>query len=103
MVIITALCITLVFLLPVAVIALLIARSNAGRPAAPPLPPVAPQWAQDPTGRHEFRYWDGTRWTAQVANAGVAVTEFGGAYPSASNAPQEVPSNGAARSVGPGS
>src|SRR5689334_16352500 len=78
MAIVTALCVALVLLLPMAVIALLIARAHLNRPAAPPLPPVAPQWAIDPTGRHEYRYWDGMRWTAQVANAGVVVTEFGG-------------------------
>ena len=79
MFIITALCISLVLLLPMVVIALLVVRANANRPAAPPLPPVAPQWAKDPTGRHEYRYWNGMRWTAQVASGGIVVTEFGGA------------------------
>ncbi|MEX2563189.1 MAG: DUF2510 domain-containing protein [Nitriliruptoraceae bacterium] len=27
-------------------------------------------WHPDPTGRHEYRYWDGQRWTEHVANAG---------------------------------
>jgi hypothetical protein len=53
-------------------------------PTAPPAPPAAatsepeepppmppPMWAQDPTGRHEFRYWDGTRWTDYVADNGT--------------------------------
>lgn len=26
----------------------------------------------DPTGRHEHRYWDGTTWTDNVSDAGVA-------------------------------
>ena len=28
-------------------------------------------WLTDPTGRHELRYFDGTGWTAHVANSGV--------------------------------
>lgn len=28
-------------------------------------------WYPDPSGRHEHRYWDGTRWTESVSNAGV--------------------------------
>jgi hypothetical protein len=35
----------------------------------PPTPP--PMWAKDPTGRHEFRYWDGGRWTDYVADDGT--------------------------------
>jgi hypothetical protein len=29
-------------------------------------------WNPDPTGRHEYRYWDGERWTDQIADGGVA-------------------------------
>jgi Protein of unknown function (DUF2510) len=29
-----------------------------------------PDWYGDPTGRHEYRYWDGTAWTADVADSG---------------------------------
>ena len=32
-------------------------------------------WQPDPTGRHEHRYWDGTMWTDNVSNAGVASTD----------------------------
>jgi hypothetical protein len=28
-------------------------------------------WKADPTGRHQFRYWDGSHWTENVADAGV--------------------------------
>ena len=41
--------------------------------AAAPVAPAA--WHPDPTGRHEHRWWDGTRWTDQVADAGVASTD----------------------------
>ena len=29
------------------------------------------QWARDPSGRHVFRYWDGTRWTGHVSDKRV--------------------------------
>lgn len=31
----------------------------------------APGWLTDPTGRHEFRYWDGDLWTADVSDGGA--------------------------------
>ncbi len=34
-----------------------------------------PRWQPDPTGRHEHRYWDGSRWTDDVADGGVAATD----------------------------
>ncbi|MHB8430863.1 MAG: DUF2510 domain-containing protein [Acidimicrobiales bacterium] len=33
--------------------------------------PMAPAgWNPDPTGRHQFRYWDGLHWTQNVADSG---------------------------------
>jgi DNA polymerase-3 subunit epsilon len=37
-------------------------------PAAPSLPPAA--WHPDPSGRYQYRYWDGARWGPYVANNG---------------------------------
>jgi Protein of unknown function (DUF2510) len=34
-------------------------------PATPP-----PRWAPDPYGHHQYRYWDGARWTDYVADNG---------------------------------
>lgn len=31
----------------------------------------APGWNADPTGRHEYRYWDGSAWTGDVSDSGV--------------------------------
>jgi hypothetical protein len=53
--------------------------------APPPVAPVAPaaqvanpaRWATDPLGRHEQRYWDGSRWTEHVADLGVTSTDDG--------------------------
>ena len=36
---------------------------------APPPPPPA-GWFADTTSRHQFRYWDGSRWTEHVADNG---------------------------------
>jgi hypothetical protein len=51
----------------------------AAAPAAPAFPggepaaaPAAPGWHPDPTGRHEYRLWDGYTWNEDVADNGVA-------------------------------
>jgi hypothetical protein len=49
----------------------------APAPGAPPwtgaVTPMAPAgWYPDPARRHEYRYWDGAVWTAQVADRGQA-------------------------------
>jgi hypothetical protein len=38
------------------------------QPTSSPLPP--PSWAADPTGRHQWRYWDGKTWTDFVGDNG---------------------------------
>ena len=42
-------------------------------PAPPPPPPTPRAWLADPGGRHELRYWDGTKFTEHVA-AGKKLT-----------------------------
>lgn len=32
---------------------------------------AAAGWHPDPSGRHQFRYWDGTRWTDDVSSRGL--------------------------------
>ena len=32
-------------------------------------------WFPDPTGRHQYRWWDGERWTHYVADDGVATSD----------------------------
>ncbi len=36
---------------------------------------IPPAWHPDPTGRHDHRWWDGTRWTEHVADAGVSAVD----------------------------
>jgi len=64
-------CVALVVALPVLVLALLTKRFRPPRAVSPPLPPIGPQWAPDPTRRHDYRFWNGSSWTAQVADHGV--------------------------------
>lgn len=39
--------------------------------AAVPIPVAPAGWLSDPSSRHEFRYWDGSRWTPNVMTGGV--------------------------------
>jgi hypothetical protein len=41
-----------------------------GRPPAPP-----GEWREDPTGRHQLRYWDGELWTEHVADGEAQGTD----------------------------
>lgn len=41
--------------------------------AAPTTTPAG--WYTDPAGRHEYRYWDGVNWTAQVSDTGVTASD----------------------------
>jgi hypothetical protein len=54
---------------------------DAGAETHLPIPPPAgaqnsetelpkPMWADDPSGRHQYRYWDGRTWTDRVADGG---------------------------------
>jgi hypothetical protein len=48
-------------------------RQTSGEPVPPPQTPAptpAPSWAADPTGRHQWRYWDGNTWTDYVSDNG---------------------------------
>lgn len=44
-----------------------------GMPAQPAAAAAVPaSWLPDPAGRHEQRYWDGSRWTEHVSTGGTA-------------------------------
>lgn len=42
-----------------------------GPPATPVPQPTNGQWATDPYGRYQVRYWNGKRWTDHVASNGI--------------------------------
>jgi hypothetical protein len=48
-----------------------LAAATAAAPTLSAMPAVPAGWKADPTGRHQFRYWDGFQWTENVANAGA--------------------------------
>ena len=53
-------------------------------------------WQPDPHGRHQYRYWDGSAWTDQVADDGVTAVDApdpGGAPPPSG---ADVPADGTA-------
>src|SRR3954452_7760775 len=33
------------------------------------------RWIEDPTGRHELRYWNGSEWTEHVSDAGATAVD----------------------------
>lgn len=37
--------------------------------------PPTGAWHPDPSGRHQLRWWDGSRWTESVSNAGQVSTD----------------------------
>jgi hypothetical protein len=39
------------------------------------IPPAGAGWHPDPHGDHEYRYFDGERWTDQVSNDGTTATD----------------------------
>ena len=44
--------------------------------ATPPPRPVHPAaWVPDPSGRHQFRYWDGAQWTQYVGDHGAEAVD----------------------------
>lgn len=44
-------------------------------PAAAVVAQPAGQWAADPTGRNQYRWWDGQVWTAHVSTNGATATD----------------------------
>jgi hypothetical protein len=50
---------------------------------------VKADWYDDPTGRHQFRYWDGAGWTGHVADDGKSSVDpiAPQTVPAAANAP----------------
>jgi Protein of unknown function (DUF2510) len=78
-------------------------RTKPEAPATADLP-LWPGWHDDPTGRHESRYFDGTGWTDNVVDGArpsrdpfetvVDETPYGEFVPPVSLAPGEVATNG---------
>jgi hypothetical protein len=59
----------------IVVVAIATAARRGGRrePSAPVVTP--PGWLTDPMRRHQYRFWDGTHWTAAVSDDGAQSTD----------------------------
>jgi uncharacterized protein YxjI len=78
-------------------------QDQAGAGAADQHPPG---WYPDPYGRHETRWWDGTRWTEHAASHGRQVVDppSGGApVPTVDRAPEKIRKDVAKAGIQPGS
>ncbi|MEO6123165.1 MAG: DUF2510 domain-containing protein [Ilumatobacteraceae bacterium] len=53
------------------IVVLLMKNGNAPVAGIPPPHPNS-QWFPDPTGRHQYRLWDGQRWSGHVSDSGRA-------------------------------
>jgi Protein of unknown function (DUF2510) len=51
---------------------------------------AAAGWHADPFGRHQLRYWDGSKWTAHVADDGVTASDSPKPSPQHKASPQPV-------------
>lgn len=58
-------CLMCLPVLIISAVALVLATRRRANP-----PAQAPAWLTDPTGRHEFRYWNGSGWTEDVSDSG---------------------------------
>jgi len=50
-------------------VAVLIMNGDARAQGIPPPNPNS-QWLADPTGRHQYRLWDGRQWSGHVSDSG---------------------------------
>jgi hypothetical protein len=57
----------------VVVLVLVVTQSRKSRPGAavPPQATAPAGWLNDPTGRHQLRFWNGSNWTSSVADGGA--------------------------------
>ena len=66
----------LLVILPAAVIFAVVRLGirGSGRSGQAPVA-GAPGWHPDPTGRHEFRFWDGEAWSDRISDRGNEGTD----------------------------
>ena len=69
-----------VFGAPAAIVIAVVMGASRRRQSSPaawtgPAPTTPPGWHPDPASRHEFRWWDGNRWTESVSDQGLTGTD----------------------------
>ncbi len=62
-------------------------------------PENPPRWATDPLGRHQYRYWDGSRWSEHVSDNGMLAVDPPTATPPPTAATLPAPLPGTAASA----
>lgn len=60
------------FLSCVGLVVVLMMKSGTGGLSGVPPPHPGSQWLADPTGRHQYRLWDGRQWSGHVSDSGRA-------------------------------
>ncbi len=55
----------------IVVVAIVAGVRRTGRRQGPAPVVTPPGWLTDPMQRHQYRYWDGTQWTAAVSDDGA--------------------------------
>jgi hypothetical protein len=61
----------LLVVIPVIVVVAIVAAVRRPRRQGPAPVVTPPGWLTDPLQRHQYRYWDGTQWTAAVSDDGA--------------------------------
>ena len=61
----------IVVVLVIVVVAVVTSALRSGRRRGPASVVTPPGWLTDPMQRHQYRYWDGTQWTAAVSDDGT--------------------------------
>jgi len=55
----------------IVIVAIVVGVQRSGRRRGTTSVVTPPGWLTDPVRRHQFRYWDGTQWTAAVSDDGA--------------------------------
>lgn len=55
----------------IVIVAIVVGVRRSGRRRGTTSVVTSPGWLTDPAQRHQFRYWDGTQWTAAVSDDGA--------------------------------
>jgi hypothetical protein len=61
---------SILIIVVIIVVAVLVAARRPGHQGPTPVA-VPPGWLTDPLQRHQYRYWDGARWTGAVSDDGA--------------------------------
>ena len=64
-----------IVIIPVIVVVAIVAAVRRPGRQGPAQVVTPPGWLTDPMQRHQYRYWDGTQWTAAVSDDGAQTSD----------------------------